>query len=373
MYYLIALSLFFTMIPGVRAFELKAPQAYMVDLQTGAVLFEKNADQPMVPSSLSKIMTAHIIFERLKNGDIKLTDTLPVSTKAWKTEGSRMFVTVDSEVNVEDLLKGVIVQSGNDACVVLAEGLAGSEEAFSEEMTRKAHELGAKKSTFLNTTGLPQEGHLSTAKDLALIAERTIKDFPEYYQKYYGLKDFTYNKITQPNRNTLITKNMGVDGLKTGHTDAGGYGIVVSAKQGDRRIIMVLNGLPSAKDRHEEAVRFVNWGFSYFKNYKVAQKGVPLDVVDVWGGQEKTVPVVAGKDVVITLPRHQLRNLQVKLIYNTPLPAPLQEGDQVGSIEITAPERGVQQIPLLAGKSVEKAWFHQRLKNSIFYLLLGKQ
>ena len=371
-FFITIFSLVCCFISKAAALDLTAPQAYMVDFNTGTVLFEKNANQPMVPSSLSKIMTAYVVFERLKKGDIKLTDTLPVSTKAWQTEGSRMFVNVDSQVSVDDLLKGVAVQSGNDACVVLAEGLGGSEADFSEEMTRKAHEMGAKNTTFLNATGLPDEGHLSTAKDLAIIAERTLRDFPEYYEKYYGLKEFSYNNIKQQNRNTLIGKNVGVDGLKTGHTEAGGYGIVVSAKQGDRRLIMVLNGLPTASARHTEAMRFLNWGFNYFKNYKISQKNVPIDMVDVWGGEEKIVPVVAKNDTIVTLPRHHRRNLQVKLVSNSPIQAPIKAGDPVGVVEITIPEGGVHQVPLVAGKDVGRAWFHQRLKNSISYLLMGK-
>lgn len=355
-----------------QAYECKAPYAYMKDLQTGVVLFEKDAEKPMVPSSLLKIMTAHLVFERLKNGDVKLRETFPVSTKAWKTEGSKMFVKVDSQVPVEELLKGVIVQSGNDACVVLAEGLAGTEEAFAEEMTQKAHDMGATHTTFANATGLPDERNTTTAKDLALIAERTIREYPNHYVKYYPLKEYTYNNITQGNRNSLLSKNVGVDGLKTGHTDAGGYGIVVSAKQGDRRIIMVINGLPTAQARHDEAMALLNWGFNYFKNYKLFTKGAPVETVDVWGGEEKTVPLMAGQDLIVTLPRHQRRLVQAKLIYTTPLAASLNAGTPVGVIEVSIPEKRVQKIPLLVGKDVSRAWFPERLKNSISYLLLGK-
>lgn len=363
--------LFFNLITGVCALELKAPQAYMVDLETGTVLFDKNGDQKMAPSSLSKIMTAYLVFDRLKHGDIKLTDTLPVSQKAWKMEGSRMFLPVDAQVKVDDLLKGVIVQSGNDACVVLAEGLAGSDEAFAEEMTRKAHEIGAVNTHFVNTTGLPDPQHLTTCKDLALIAERTIRDFPQYFP-YYAMQEFTYNNITQPNRNVLLGKNMGADGMKTGHTDAGGYGLVGTAKQGDRRIVMVINGLPTATARNEEATTLMKWGFNYFKNYKIFSKGDVVEKVDVWGGADKTVPVIAGQDVVVTLPRHQRRNLQAKVIYNTPLAAPLKVGTVVGTIEVTVPERDTLKIPLLVGKEVSRAWFPQRIRDSLSYLLLGK-
>jgi D-alanyl-D-alanine carboxypeptidase (penicillin-binding protein 5/6) len=354
------------------AIETQAPQVYMVDLQTGTVLLEKNASQQMAPSSMSKIMTAHLIFERLKSGDIKLDDTLYVSEAAWRMGGSKMFVQINSKVAVEDLLYGVIVQSGNDACLVLAEGVAGSEAAFAEEMTRKAHEMGAKDSNFVNSSGWPAEGHFSTAKDLALMAERTIRDFPKEYEKYYAVKEYTYNRIKQGNRNTLLYKNMGADGVKTGHSDSGGYGSVTSAKQGDRRIILVINGLPSMNARDQEATTLMNWGFNYFKNYKIFGKGDVVDVADVWGGVEKTAQLVAGKEIIRTLPRTQWKDLKVKVIYDAPIAAPLKAGDEVGTIEITIPEKGVEKIPLLVAKDIEQAGFFQRISNSVHYLLYGK-
>ena len=283
-----------------------------------------------------------------------------------------MFVQVDTQVPVEDLLKGVIVQSGNDACVVLAEGLGGTEAAFAEEMTRKAHEMGAVNSTFLNTTGLPDEGHLTTARDLAIIAERTIRDFPKEYAKYYALKDYTYNNIKQGNRNTLLYKDMGADGMKTGHTDAGGYGIVATAKQGDRRIILVVNGLPKSKDRDQEATALLNWGFNFFKNYKVYGKGDVVDVADVWSGAEKKVSLVSNQDIIFTMPRSKQKELQVKISYDSPLSAPLKAGDKVGTIEVTVPDKGVKSFPLCVAKDVPQAGFFQRIRNSFYYLLWGK-
>lgn len=354
------------------AIDVQAPQAYMVDFNTGVVLLEKNADQKMSPSSMSKIMTAHLVFERLKSGDVKLGDMLYVSKEAWQMGGSKMFVQVNSQVSVGDLLQGVIVQSGNDACIVLAEGLGGTEAAFAEEMTRKANEMGAKNTTFVNTTGWPDEGHVSTARDLAIMADRTIRDFPQEYEKYYSMKEFTYNNIKQGNRNTLLYKNMGADGMKTGHTEAGGYGIVATAKQGDRRIILVINGLPSSKARDQEATALLNWGFSYFKNYKIFGKGDVVETADVWGGEEKSIDLVSGQDIIFTLPRSQRKDLQVKVRYDSPLAAPLKAGDKVGTLEITIPEKGVQVIPLLAAKDLDKASFFQRINNSIHYLLWGK-
>ncbi|MBA3814016.1 MAG: D-alanyl-D-alanine carboxypeptidase [Alphaproteobacteria bacterium] len=367
----ISLILAFTT-PATAAIDVQARQAYMVDLQTGEVLLEKNADQQMAPSSMSKIMTAHLIFERLKSGDIKLDDLLHVSESAWRMGGSKMFVKINSNVSVEDLLYGVIVQSGNDACLVLAEGVAGTEAAFAEEMTQKAHEMGAKDTSFVNSSGWPAEGHFSTAKDLALMAERTIRDFPKEYEKYYAVKEFEYNNIKQGNRNTLLYKNMGADGVKTGHSDDGGYGSVTSAKQGDRRLILVINGLPTMNARDQEATTLMNWGFNYFKNYKIFGKGDAVDVADVWGGAEKTVQLVAGKEIIRTLPRTQRKDLKVKIIYDAPIAAPLKAGDEVGTIEITFPEKGVEKIPLLVAKDIEQDGFFQRISNSVHYLLYGK-
>jgi serine-type D-Ala-D-Ala carboxypeptidase (penicillin-binding protein 5/6) len=359
------------MVPA-KAIDVKAPQVYLKDLNTGQILLEKNADEKMVPSSMSKIITAYLVFERLKSGDAKLEDTLLVSEEAWSKGGSKMFVKVGSKVGVEDLLKGVIVQSGNDACIVLAEGLAGTEAAFAEEATQKAHEMGATNSTFLNSTGWPDEGHLTTAKDLAIIAERTIRDFPKEYATYYGLKEFTYNNIKQGNRNTLLYKNIGADGMKTGHTDAGGYGIVASAKQGDRRLVLVINGLPTSKDRDQEATALINWGFNYWKNYKIFGKKDVVEVADVWSGTEKSVPLVSSKDISFTIPRSQRKYLQVKIVYDSPIAAPIKAGDQVGILEVTVPEKGVYKIPLEAGKDVKMASFFNRINNSIHYLLYGK-
>jgi len=370
--FFILLSLAWTLTPSAKAIEVSASQAYMVDFNTGAVLLEKNSDQLMIPSSMSKIMTAYLVFDRLKNKDVKLEDLLHVSKEAWEKDGSKMFVNINTQVSVGDLLQGVIVQSGNDACIVLAEGLSGTETAFAEEMTRKAHEMGAKNSTFVNATGWPDEGHLTTARDLALIAQRTIQDFPEEYAQYYAQKEFTYNNIKQGNRNTLLYKNMGADGMKTGHTDAGGYGIVASARQGDRRIILVINGLPSSKARDQEATALMNWGFSYFKNYKIFGKGDVVDVADVWNGTEKSVPLVASRDIIFTLPRSLRKDLQVKVVYDSPVAAPLKVGDQVGTIEVTIPERGVEKVPLVVDKDVTIAGPLERINNSIYYLFWGK-
>lgn len=371
--FFVFIGLILTLTTQTLAIEIQAPQAYMVDLQTGAVLLEKNADQKMAPSSMSKIMTAYLIFGRLKNGDIKLEDALLVSEKAWRMGGSKMFVQVNSQVSVEDLLYGVIVLSGNDACLVLAEGVSGLESTFAEEMTRKAYEMGATNSNFLNASGWPAEGHVSTARDLALIAEKTIREFPEEYAKYYAIKEYTYNNIKQGNRNTLLYKNMGADGVKTGYTDAGGYGSVVSAKQGDRRLILVINGLPSMKARDQEATTLINWGFSAFKNHKTFGKGDMVGVADVSGGTEKNVQLLAGEDIIFTLPRIYQKDLKVKLVHESPIVAPLKAGEQVGTIEVTVPDKGVEKFPILVAKDIAQAGFFQRIGSSIYHLFTWKK
>jgi len=368
--------IFSIFVSSLQAIETEAKQAIVYDFNTGEILFEKNGDEIMVPSSMTKIMTAHLVFERIRDGQLKYTDVLPISEKAWRMEGSKMFVGVNTEVPVEDLLKGVIVQSGNDASVALAEGLSGSEATFAEEMTARAKAMGAQNTVFLNSSGMPDEGHQSTAKDLAIMAAHTIKEFPDEYQKYYTLVDYTYNDIKQGNRNPLLYKNLGsgivADGMKTGHTESGGYGLVGSAIQNGHRLIVVVNGLPSHKTRDQEATALLTWGFSEFKNQKFFSKGDVVDQVDVWAGNVPSIPVVAGDAVEMVLPRSVIKDMVVKAVYNAPLQAPLKIGDVVGHIEIAVPGKPVKQIPLVAGQDAEKAGFFNRIGLAVDYLLWGK-
>ncbi len=279
------------------AFETLAREAILVDMTTGAVLFEKNADTPMPPASMSKIMTAYLLFTKLRDGKIKLDDTLPVTENAWRkggcvSDGSTMCLKLDERAKVEDLIRGVIIQSGNDACIVIAEGVAGSEEAYVAEMNKLAKEIGLKDSVFRNVTGLPDSGHVMTARDLTVLARRLITDFPQYYD-YYSEKSFTYNGIKQGNRNPLLYKNIGADGLKTGHTKEAGYGLTASAKQGDRRLIMVVTGLPSMQARAEESERLMDYGFRTFENVALLKAGDTVETAQVWLGKQDTVPLQA--------------------------------------------------------------------------------
>ncbi|HEY4134273.1 MAG TPA: D-alanyl-D-alanine carboxypeptidase family protein [Alphaproteobacteria bacterium] len=347
-----------------------AREAIIMDADTGAILYAKNADERMAPSSMSKLMTIYMVFDKLKKGDLKLTDELPVSTKAWRMQGSKMFVMVNTTVSVQDLIHGVIIQSGNDATVVLAEGLAGSEEAFAEQETQKAKELGLTGSHFMNASGWPDPEHYMTAHDLAILSRHIIKDFPEDYA-IFSQKDFTYNKIKQGNRNPLIYDKTGADGLKTGHTEAGGFGLSASVKRGDRRLIMVVNGLTSMQSRADEPRKLIEWGFREFENYKPFRAGETVAEADVWLGDRKTVPLVVDQDVVATMPRRARDNAKITLHYDSPLAAPIAAGTVVGKITISSPDAQTIEVPVKTATAVERLGFMGRMSAALGYLLWG--
>ncbi len=340
------------------AIETMAREALLVDMDTGAVLLEKNADKPMPPASMSKIMTTYMVFSRLREGKLAMDDTLPVSERAWRrggcvSDGSTMCLKLGERVKVEDLLQGIIVQSGNDASIVIAEGLAGSEEAFASEMNKKGKEIGLKGSVFRNSTGLPEPDHVMTARDLIVLAERTIKDFPEYYH-FYSEKEFTYNGIKQGNRNPLLYKSVGADGLKTGHTKEAGYGLTASAKQADRRVVLVVAGLPSMAARAEESVRLIDYAFREFENVPLVKAGEQVETASVWLGESDTVPLQATRDVVITVPRRARSDMKLAVVYDGPVPAPIRKGDPLGKLVMSAPGIAPVEVPLVAGGDVER-------------------
>ena len=350
--------------------ETQAREAILVDMTSGTVLMEKNADVAMPPASMSKIMTVFMVFERLKDGRLSLDDKLPVSEKAWRKGGSKMFVKVGEQVRVEDLLRGVIVQSGNDACIVLAEGLSGSEEAFAEEMTTRGREIGLTGSTFTNATGWPDPDHRMTARDLAILAQRTIEDFPELY-RFYSEKEFTWAKIRQANRNPLLYRNIGADGLKTGHTEEAGFGLTTSAVRNGRRLILVVTGLDSAKARSEESERLINWGFREFAVYELFG---PDDVVEdaaVWQGESERVPLIFPEGLKVTLSRKVRRDMKVSVRYDSPIPAPIEQGQEIGQLVITQSEGETMSFPLQAGEAVGRLGPISRLFASIKFLILG--
>ncbi len=356
--------------PGAKAIETQAKQAYLIDVATGSVLIEKNADQPVPPASMSKLMTVYMVFELLKDGRLSLDDKFLVSKKAWRKGGSKMFVKVNSQVRVEDLLRGIIIQSGNDACIVIAEGLAGSEDAFADQMTDRARELGLKDSTFKNATGWPHPEHLMSARDIAHLSMRMIQDFPDYYAMFRE-KNFTYNKIKQGNRNPLLYRDSGANGLKTGHTEASGYGLAASALRGNRRVVLVVNGLTSVRARSSESLRLIDWAFRAFDNYSLFDKGETVDQVDVWLGTEATVPLIVERDVKVTLQRRFRRKMTAKIVFTGPIPAPIAKGAPVARLVVTAPEFKTLSIPLHAGIEVGQRGMFGRLGAALRYMIWG--
>ena len=352
--------------------ETQAKHALILETETGAVLLDKGADERIPPASMSKIMTAYIVFGMLKEGRAALTDELPVSERAWRLQGSKMFVPIGGRISIDDLLKGVIIQSGNDACLVLAEGLAGSEESFVELMNQKANQIGLKDSHFTNVSGLPDPDHWMTGRDLATLAIRTIRDFPEYYH-YYSEMDYEFNNIKQGNRNPLLYKNVGADGLKTGHTEEAGFSLTASVARDNRRIILVLNGLPTMKARAQESERLIEWAFREFNDYRLFAAGDKVDDGEVWLGAEPKVPLSVGKDFIVTLPRKARKDMKVTVEYDRPISAPIQKGDTVGKVVMTAPDVTPVQAPLIAAASVERMNPWGRVATLAGYLVWGQR
>ncbi len=328
--------------------------AYAMDFNTGTELLNKAADEEMPPSSMTKLMTLYIVYSRLKDGRLKLEDELPVSENAWRMGGSKMFVQVGSQVGVEDLIRGIEVNSGNDACIVLAEAIAGSEQQFAELMNETAKKLGLTHSNFRNSTGWPDPDQHMSARDIATLAAAIIRRFPDYYH-YASEKTFKFNNIEQGNRNPLVQKGT-ADGLKTGHTEAGGYGLVASTLRGNRRVILVLNGLTSMHQRAEEGERLMDWAFSNFEDVTLFVGDEPVEQVPVWLGAAPTVPLVVGDaaGLVVTMPRNWRKTAAVKLDYETPVRAPVTRGTRLGRLTVAGQGVPNMQVPLVAGTDVPK-------------------
>ncbi|MDI1285146.1 MAG: D-alanyl-D-alanine carboxypeptidase [Reyranella sp.] len=344
--------------------------AFMVDPQTSSVLLFKDADKPMHPSSMAKMMTIHLVFEELAAGRIKLDTRFRVSERARNMGGSRMFVELGSEVTVEDLIKGMIILSGNDACVVVAEGLSGNEDSFAERMNTRARELGLVKTVFKNSSGWPAEGQYSTARDLAVLAWRTIDDFPKLY-RYYSETNWTYNNIRQDNRNRLLKLTPGTDGLKTGHTEEGGYGQATSALRDGRRLILVVNGLASMAERAQETSRLMEWGFREFTNTTIFRAGDTVVEAPVWLGAQDKVPLVVGRAVQVTVPSGQAASPRVVARYDGPLPAPLVKGTKIGTAAVTLPDGRIIEYPLEVGTDVPRMGVIGRVTTMIQHYLFG--
>lgn len=343
--------------------------AFVQDFATGAVLLDKGANEPVPPSSMTKLMTLYLVYERLASGQLKLGDTLPVSEKAWRTGGSKMFVQVGTQVGVEDLLRGVIVDSGNDACVVLAEGIAGSEEQFVEMMNQKAGQLGLQATHFANCTGLPDASQHMSLADIAAIAARIIRDYPQYYH-YDSEKTFKYNNIEQQNRNPLVQKGL-ADGLKTGHTDAGGFGVVASAQRGERRVIVVINGCTSMHQRAEESERLLEWAFREFENVRLFAASDTVEQAPVWLGAQRAVPLVAGKDLIMTVPHSWRKSARITVDYESPVAAPVSRGTVLGRLKVTGQGVPEMEVPLLAGADVPRLGLPGRAVGVLSHYVLG--
>lgn len=345
-----------------------AKQAILIDTTTDTVLMEKAADERMPTSSMSKMMTAYLVYDALRDGRITLDTKFPVSKKAWQTGGSKMFVQVNDSIRVEDLLRGLLIQSGNDAAVVLAEGLAGSETAFADRMNEMAKKLGMNASHFVTSNGLPDPEHYSTARDLAILAERMISDFPQYY-RYDGEREFTWNKIKQGNRNPLLYRDMGVDGIKTGHTDSGGYGLTASGVRDNRRLILVVNGLPSMQSRADEGARLLEWGWSQFRLYPLFKAGATVDEATVWLGTEDKVPVTVAQDLAMTLQPSDFDKMTVTARFQEPIEAPIAKGQVLGEIDIAPPDGPVRKVPLVAAQDMPEASIFRALGMKLGLLL----
>jgi len=348
-----------------------AKTAYLIDAVTDTVLLFKDADQRTPPSSMAKMMTIYIIFEELKAGRLKLDSKFRVSDRARSMGGSRMFVELGSEIPIDDLIKGIITLSGNDACVVVAEGLSGTEDNFAARMTKKARDLGMPNTVFKNASGWPAEGQYTTVKDLAVLSRRTIIDFPEFY-KYYSVSDFTWNNIRQENRNRLLSITPGTDGLKTGHTEEGGFGLASSTIRDGRRIILVVNGLADMRQRASESARLTEWAFREYTNKVAFRSGDKVVDAEVWLGDQRTVPLVTQRAIASTVPVGQDANVRVTVQYDGPIRAPIRKGDQIGKVMVSAaPGARAVEYPLYAGADVPRLGAFGRAVGVLKHYLFG--
>jgi D-alanyl-D-alanine carboxypeptidase (penicillin-binding protein 5/6) len=363
--------------PSSGVFETKAKHAILMDADANLVLFEKDADTLIPPASMSKLMTLAVVFRELKAGHITLDTEFPVSEHAWRTGGApsgtaAMFAPLNSKVTVSDLIQGITVQSANDAAIILAEGISGSEEAFAKEMNKYAREIGLTKSNFVNATGLPAEGHLMTARELGILARYLIYTYPEYYH-FFGEPEFKYrDKFVFRNRNPLIGSDLGVDGLKTGFIEEAGYGLVASAKRGDQRLILVISGLDSKQDREGEPRRLLEWGFKNFRPFRLFDQGQKVSDALVWGGTQHYVPLVGDGNIDIILPVNSSGKVSASVVYQGPIKAPIRKGDKVAVLRVTSTESSAtNEIPLYAGDDVAQSNFAMRGLDSLFVLAFG--
>ena len=368
--------LFAGTLSSVNAAEINSPakQVFVTDFGSGKVLLSKNADQAMKPASMAKIMTVFVAFQRIADGSLKMNDEFVVSKKAWKKGGSRSFFEVGSKVTVSDVLHGIIVQSGNDAAIVMAEGISGTENAFADEMNFWAKKIGMNKTNFSNSTGWPDPDLTTTAKDLNILTTELIKRFPaDKYPELYPIfakREFTFNKIRQPNRNPLVYGSAGADGLKTGHTQESGYGLVGSASRDGRRVIMVLNGMTSIKQRSAESRRLMDLMFREFKTYRFFDKGQAVDQANVWLGKAAKVDLVLDEPLHLVLSYKERRNAKLSVKWLDPVPAPIKKGEQLGTLTLDVDGK-TQKLALRAGQDVQVLGMFDRVSAAVKYLIFG--
>ena len=370
-----SLLLCFTFSGNAQAADIPPPPALaakafiLKDFSSGNIIAQEKSNDRIEPASLTKLMTAYLSFKALKNGHLQQTQTLPVSVKAWKVEGSKMFIEPNKPVTVDELLHGTITQSGNDSSIALAEGIAVTEEAFADLMNKEAARLGMTNTHYVNATGLPDPQHYTTAYDLSLLAAALIHDFPDQYKRLYSQKEYTYNKITQPNRNRLLWLDPFVDGVKTGHTQTAGYCLIASSKRGDTRLISVVLGTPSDSARATESQKLLNYGFQFYESKLVYKAGTTISTLKVWKGSDNTVVATVPEDLVITLPKGEYARVKAKVTSKQPLLAPITKGQEIGQIQFTLDDKVIQERKLVAAKEVVIAGIFGRLWDSIKLLL----
>ena len=354
----------------LQAIDTKAEQAIVIDFDTNEVLFEKNSNIRVIPASMTKIMTVYVAFDRLKNTDFSITNKCRVSSKAYKMGGSRTFLEIDDNVTVDDLLKGIIVQSGNDASIALAECLGGTEEDFAKLMNVYAERLGMINTNFINSSGWPNDNHYSTVYDLAVLSNALIRDFPDLYL-YFKMKEFTYNEINQPNRNKLLYQFQGADGLKTGFTKKSGWGIAATAARDNRRITVVINGTNSSRSRLNESINLLNWAFNQTSQKTLVNENEFIKEVDVWLGKKSTINLVSSKKLISTLSFDQIQLMNSSIEYTKPIAAPVIKGNEYGKLIINIDGKPKIEIPLIAQENISKVNPFLKIIAASKYLLFG--
>ena len=356
----------FTLAAQVAPLPILAVKAYLLqDFNSGSIIAASKKDERIEPASLTKIMTAYLSFDAIQHGHLKLDQTLPVSEKAWKVEGSKMFIDPKVAVTVDELLHGMIIQSGNDASITLAIAVAGSEEQFADMMNKQAAKLGMTGTHFMNATGLPDKEHYTTAQDLMRLATALIRDFPLEYKRLYSVKEYTYNKITQPNRNRLLWLDANVDGMKTGHTDSAGYCLIATAKHGESRLVSVVLGAANETMRATESQKLLNYGFQFFESTLVYKQGQTINTLRVYKGQDKAIAATINKDYYLSLPKGDYARVKASMTSQQPLIAPIKAGQTIGKITFSLDGKTINEQALVAARNVEEAGFFGRIADSI--------